>query len=110
METWLQEREKTQPVKSRTSGSTFANPKDQKAWELIDKAGCRGLQKGDAFISDLHCNFMINKGNATAADLEDLGEEVRKRVRETIGIDLRWEIERIGERESIELDLGEKAA
>lgn len=110
METFLQEREKTQPVKSRTGGSTFANPKDQKAWELIDKAGCRGLQKGEAMISELHCNFMINKGNATATDLEDLGEEVRLRVKETTGIDLRWEIERIGERESVELDLGEKAA
>jgi UDP-N-acetylmuramate dehydrogenase len=89
-------RESTQPVRARTGGSTFANPPDMKAWELIDAAGCRGLRRGDAQISELHCNFMINTGAATAADLEGLGEEVRRRVAETSGIELHWEIKRIG--------------
>jgi len=93
---YLAERERTQPVKSRTGGSTFANPEGAHAWELIDKAGCRGLEKGGAIMSELHCNFMLNKGNATAADLEALGEEVRKRVLAATGVELRWEIERIG--------------
>jgi UDP-N-acetylmuramate dehydrogenase len=104
---FLKEREKTQPVKSRTGGSTFANPEDAKAWELIDKAGCRGLKMGGALMSELHCNFMINEDEATATDLESLGEEVRKRVLETSGVSLRWEIERIGKSMS---ERGEKAA
>lgn len=91
-----QKRGDTQPVRSKTGGSTFANPDGQKAWELIDAAGCRGLKIGGAEISTLHCNFMINTGNATAADIERLGEEVRKRVAEKSGIMLRWEIKRIG--------------
>ncbi len=92
------EREAAQPVKERTGGSTFANPEGHKAWELIDKAGCRGLVVGGAKMSEKHCNFMINTGNATAADLENLGEEVRRRVLDHSGIELRWEIKRIGER------------
>ncbi|MEI6729841.1 MAG: hypothetical protein WCL30_01150 [Pseudomonadota bacterium] len=89
-------REATQPIRSRTGGSTFKNPQGQKAWQLIDAAGCRGLQIGDAIMSELHCNFMINLGNATATDLEDLGEEVRRRVLANSGISLEWEIKRIG--------------
>lgn len=89
-------RETTQPVRARTGGSTFANPPDMKAWELIDAAGCRGLRRGGAQISELHCNFMINTGDATAADLEGLGEDVRRRVSETSGVQLHWEIKRIG--------------
>jgi UDP-N-acetylmuramate dehydrogenase len=89
-------RESTQPVRARTGGSTFANPPDMKAWELIDAAGCRGLRKGGAQISELHCNFMINTGDATASDLEGLGEDVRRRVAETSGVELHWEIKRIG--------------
>lgn len=91
-------REETQPIRTRTGGSTFKNPDGQKAWELIDKAGCRGLTIGGAQMSELHCNFMINTGNATAADLENLGEEVIKRVFEKTGIMLEWEIKRIGKR------------
>jgi UDP-N-acetylmuramate dehydrogenase len=89
-------RESTQPVRTRTTGSTFANPTGMKAWELIDKAGCRGLAIGDAVMSEKHCNFMINKGNATAKELENLGEEVRRRVKQTSGIELEWEVKRIG--------------
>ncbi|MAO54634.1 MAG: UDP-N-acetylenolpyruvoylglucosamine reductase [Rhodospirillaceae bacterium] len=89
-------RGETQPVKSRTGGSTFANPKGHKAWELIDEAGCRGLTRGGAQVSPQHCNFLINTGNATAADLEGLGEEVRRRVAEETGVQLEWEIRRIG--------------
>ena len=89
-------REETQPVKSRTGGSTFKNPLPHKAWQLIDAAGCRGLTLGGAQVSELHCNFLINLGNATAADIESLGEEVRRRVREQNGIELEWEIKRIG--------------
>ncbi|MEB3702898.1 UDP-N-acetylenolpyruvoylglucosamine reductase [Candidatus Bealeia paramacronuclearis] len=96
MKTMLASREETQPVHSRTGGSTFANPEGLKAWELIDKAGCRGLTVGGAKMSELHCNFMINTGSASASDLERLGEEVRVRVKESSGEDLRWEIERIG--------------
>jgi len=106
--TFLAERERTQPVKSRTGGSTFANPGEAKAWELIEKAGCRGLKKGGAMMSDLHCNFMINTGDAIASDLESLGEEVRQQVLATTGIELRWEIERIGIKD--ESQVGEKAA
>lgn len=90
-------REDSQPVRSRTGGSTFRNPEGHKAWELIDQAGCRGLRIGDAEVSDKHCNFLINRGNATAADLERLGEEVRRRVKAASGVDLQWEIRRIGE-------------
>ncbi len=90
------EREATQPVRTRTGGSTFANPPGHKAWRLIDAAGCRGLRVGGAMVSEKHCNFFINCGAATAADLETLGEEVRRRVREQSGITLEWEIQRIG--------------
>lgn len=89
-------RGETQPVKSRTGGSTFANPEGHKAWELIDEADCRGLTRGGAQVSPQHCNFLINTGNATAADLEGLGEEVRRRVLENSGVELQWEIRRIG--------------
>jgi UDP-N-acetylmuramate dehydrogenase len=94
-------REDTQPIRTRTGGSTFANPKQpeaqgRRAWELIDGAGCRGLTRGGAIVSEKHCNFLINTGNATAADLEGLGEEVRRRVFEQFGVALAWEIRRIG--------------
>ena len=89
-------REATQPIKSRTGGSTFKNPPGRKAWELIDAAGCRGLQVGQAQVSELHCNFLINLGGATAADIETLGESVRERVKSTSGVTLEWEIKRIG--------------
>jgi UDP-N-acetylmuramate dehydrogenase len=91
-------RSSTQPVNTRTGGSTFKNPPGCKAWELIDKAGCRGLKLGDAQVSELHCNFLINRGKATAADLEMLGETVRARVLETTGVILEWEILRLGRR------------
>ncbi len=90
-------REASQPIREKTGGSTFKNPPGHKAWQLIDQAGCRGLIIGDAQVSEMHCNFLINRGNATAADIENLGEEVRRRVRETSGVDLDWEIKRIGE-------------
>ena len=89
-------REATQPIKSRTGGSTFKNPPRHKAWQLIDAAGCRGLVVGDAQGSEMHCNFLINRGNASAADIETLGETVRKRVKENSGVELEWEIKRIG--------------
>jgi UDP-N-acetylmuramate dehydrogenase len=89
-------RSSTQPVNTRTGGSTFKNPQGFKAWELIDKAGCRGLRRGGAQVSDLHCNFLINHGNANAADLEELGEDVRRRVFDHCGIMLEWEIKRVG--------------
>ncbi|NCC21136.1 MAG: UDP-N-acetylmuramate dehydrogenase [Alphaproteobacteria bacterium] len=92
------QRESTQPIHERTGGSTFANPEGYKAWQLIDEAGCRGLTVGGAKMSEMHCNFMINTGTACAADLEDLGEEVRRRVQARSGVELRWEIRRIGER------------
>lgn len=92
------QREDTQPVKDRTGGSTFANPDGHKAWELIDSVGGRGFKIGGASMSEKHCNFMLNDGTATAQDLEDLGEEMIKRVREKHGIELRWEIRRIGEK------------
>ncbi|MDX2223779.1 MAG: UDP-N-acetylmuramate dehydrogenase [Rhodospirillaceae bacterium] len=92
------ERDQSQPTQSRTGGSTFANPAEAKAWELIDRAGCRGLVRGGAQVSEKHCNFLINTGAATAAELEDLGEDVRRRVKETAGIRLEWEIRRIGVR------------
>jgi UDP-N-acetylmuramate dehydrogenase len=89
-------RESTQPVKSRTGGSTFKNPSGGKAWQLIDAAGCRGLRLGGAQVSEMHTNFLINLGNASAADIEALGETVRERVRQNSGVDLEWEIKRIG--------------
>ena len=87
----------TQPIRTKTGGSTFKNPPGAKAWQLIDAAGCRGLRLGGAQVSDQHCNFLINCGHATAADLEELGELVRDRVREASGIELEWEIRLIGE-------------
>jgi UDP-N-acetylmuramate dehydrogenase len=96
MEAITEAREATQPVKSRTGGSTFKNPSGAKAWQLIDAAGCRGLKRGDAQVSELHCNFLINLGNASAADIESLGETVRARVKDTSGVELEWEIKRIG--------------
>ena len=90
-------REASQPVRARTGGSTFANPPGHQAWQLIDRAGCRGLARGGAMVSEQHANFLINTGNATAADLEGLGEEVRRRVYERCGVRLEWEIRRIGE-------------
>jgi len=89
-------RAETQPIKSRTGGSTFANPEGKKAWQLIDEAGCRGLKVGGAEMSQMHANFMLNTGNATAADLERLGEEVRQRVYARSKIMLQWEIRRMG--------------
>jgi len=96
MEKITESREATQPIKSRTGGSTFKNPPGGKAWQLIDAAGCRGLVNGNAQVSELHCNFLINLGGATAAEIEDLGEMVRARVRENSGVQLDWEIKRIG--------------
>lgn len=89
-------REATQPIKSRTGGSTFKNPPGTSAWKLVDAAGCRGLTMGRAQVSELHTNFLINLGGATAAEIEGLGEEVRRRVKETSGVTLEWEIKRIG--------------
>ena len=89
-------REASQPIKEKTGGSTFANPKPQSAWKVIDAAGCRGLVMGDAQVSEMHCNFLINRGSATAADIEGLGEEVRRRVKAHSGVELRWEIRRLG--------------
>jgi UDP-N-acetylmuramate dehydrogenase len=96
MEKITESREATQPIKSRTGGSTFKNPPGGKAWQLIEAAGCRGLRLGDAQVSEMHCNFLINLGNATAADIENLGEQVRARVKENSGVELEWEIKRIG--------------
>lgn len=96
MEKITESREATQPIKSRTGGSTFKNPPGHKAWQLIDAAGCRGLVAGDAQVSELHCNFLINRGQATAKDIETLGETVRTRVKENSGVTLDWEIKRIG--------------
>jgi UDP-N-acetylmuramate dehydrogenase len=96
MDKITESREATQPIKSRTGGSTFKNPPGQKAWQLIDAAGCRGLKLGGAQVSELHCNFLINLGSATAADIENLGETVRRRVEENSGVELEWEIKRIG--------------
>jgi UDP-N-acetylmuramate dehydrogenase len=96
MDAITEAREATQPVKSRTGGSTFKNPPGAKAWQLIDAAGCRGLKRGDAQVSELHCNFLINLGNATASEIEALGETVRARVKQSAGVDLEWEIKRIG--------------
>jgi len=89
-------REAAQPIREKTGGSTFKNPPGHKAWQLVDRAGCRGLVVGDAQVSEMHCNFLINRGKATAADIENLGDEVRRRVRETSGVELEWEIKRVG--------------
>jgi UDP-N-acetylmuramate dehydrogenase len=89
-------RESAQPIREKTGGSTFQNPPGQSAWKLIDAAGCRGLRVGGAQVSELHCNFLINTGNATGHDIESLGETVRERVRQHTGIELHWEIKRIG--------------
>ena len=96
MDQITESREATQPIRSRTGGSTFKNPPGRKAWQLIEAAGCRGLTVGAAQVSELHCNFLINQGGASAADIETLGEMVRSRVRETSGVYLEWEIKRIG--------------
>jgi len=97
MEELSANREASQPIKSKTGGSTFKNPPGHKAWQLIDQAGCRGLIIGDAQVSEMHCNFLINRGQASAADIENLGEEVRRGVLKTSGIELEWEIKRIGQ-------------
>ena len=89
-------REESQPLRSRTGGSTFKNPAGHKAWALIDAAGCRGLTHGDAQVSEKHCNFLLNLGSAKSADIEELGEEVRRRVRAKTNIMLEWEIQRVG--------------
>ena len=89
-------REESQPLRSRTGGSTFKNPPGHKAWALIDAAGCRGLQLGDAQVSEKHCNFLLNLGSASSADIEALGEEVRRRVAAKTNITLEWEIQRVG--------------
>jgi UDP-N-acetylmuramate dehydrogenase len=96
MDKITESREATQPIKSRTGGSTFKNPPGHKAWQLIDAAGCRGLIVGSAQVSTMHCNFLINLGGATAADIESLGETVRARVKANSGVELDWEIKRIG--------------
>jgi UDP-N-acetylmuramate dehydrogenase len=96
MEALVAQRESTQPVRSKTGGSTFKNPPGHKAWQLVDEAGCRGLMHGAAQVSEKHCNFLINTGDATATDIEALGEEVRARVKAKFGIQLEWEIKRIG--------------
>jgi len=96
MEELSANREASQPIKSKTGGSTFKNPPGHRAWQLIDDAGCRGLKVGGAQVSEKHTNFLINTGDATAADLEALGEEVRRRVKEKSGITLEWEIKRAG--------------
>lgn len=92
-----QARDESQPIRARTGGSTFANPPGHKAWQLVDQAGCRGLKRGGAMVSEKHANFLINTGDATAADIEGLGEEVRARVLAATGVALHWEIRRVGE-------------
>lgn len=96
MEEITQSREASQPIRERTGGSTFKNPPGDSAWKLIDRAGFRGVRRGGAMVSDKHCNFLINTGNATAAEIEALGEEVRSGVQEAFGVELHWEIKRIG--------------
>ncbi len=96
MDAITEAREGSQPIKSRTGGSTFKNPPGKKAWQLIDNAGMRGFQVGAAHVSEKHCNFLINEGGATAAQIEELGDTVRARVKETSGVELDWEIKRIG--------------
>ncbi len=89
-------REASQPLRTKTGGSTYKNPDGHKAWQLVDAAGCRGLIVGDAQVSEKHTNFLINRGNATSADIEALGEEVRRRVKADSGVELEWEIARVG--------------
>ena len=96
MEELAASREASQPIRAKTGGSTFKNPPGHKAWELIERAGCRGLMVGAAQVSEKHCNFLINTGEASAAEIEALGEEVRRRVRDSQGVNLEWEIKRIG--------------
>jgi len=96
MDAITESRERTQPIKSRTGGSTFKNPPGEKAWALVDAAGCRGLTLGGAQVSEKHTNFLINTGAATSAQIEALGEDVRRRVKEKSGITLEWEIQRVG--------------
>ena len=96
MDKLMNDREASQPVKTKTGGSTFKNPPGKNAWRLIDEAGCRGLVRGQAQVSPMHCNFLINTGDASAADIEALGEEVRQRVKEKSGVTLEWEIKRVG--------------
>ena len=103
------QREASQPIRARTGGSTFTNPAGHSAWELIDEAGCRGLTRGGAQISEQHCNFIVNAGGATASDIEGLGEEVRRHVEEKTGLSLRWEIRRIGRHGRWPHDGGESA-
>lgn len=93
------EREASQPLRTKTGGSTFKNPDGHKAWQLVDAAGCRGLKLGGAQVSEKHTNFLINTGDATSADIEALGDEVRRRVRENSGVELQWEIQRVGKAE-----------
>ncbi len=96
MDRIAQAREESQPLRTKTGGSTFKNPGGQKAWQLVDAAGCRGLKMGGAQVSEKHTNFLINTGDATSADIEGLGEEVRRRVYEHSGVELEWEIQRVG--------------
>ncbi len=96
MDRIAQAREESQPLRSKTGGSTFKNPEGGKAWQLVDEAGCRGLTMGGAQVSEKHTNFLINTGEATSSDIEGLGEEVRRRVKEKSGVDLQWEIQRVG--------------
>ena len=98
MERIAASREASQPLRSKTGGSTFKNPDGHKAWQLVDQAGCRGLTVGGAQVSEKHCNFLLNLGEATSADIEALGEEVRRRVMDKSGIELEWEIQRVGEK------------
>jgi UDP-N-acetylmuramate dehydrogenase len=96
MDRFAASREESQPLRSRTGGSTFKNPPGHKAWALVDAAGCRGLKFGDAQVSEKHCNFLLNLGNASSTEIEELGEEVRRRVQDKTNITLEWEIQRIG--------------
>ena len=96
MDRIAQAREESQPLRTKTGGSTFKNPEGQKAWQLVDAAGCRGFKMGGAQVSEKHTNFLINTGDATSADIEALGEEVRRRVYEKSGVQLEWEIQRVG--------------
>ena len=89
-------REASQPLRSKTGGSTFKNPDGHKAWALVDEAGCRGLRMGGAQVSEKHTNFLLNTGDATSTDIEALGEEVRRRVKDKSGVELEWEIQRVG--------------
>ncbi|MBV1689124.1 UDP-N-acetylmuramate dehydrogenase [Novosphingobium sp. G106] len=96
MDRIAESREASQPLRSKTGGSTFKNPPGHKAWELVDAAGCRGFALGGAQVSEKHTNFLINMGDASSADIEGLGDEVRRRVKENSGVELEWEIQRVG--------------